>query len=60
MASKVALHPIEVYMQPNEFQDYMSVGCYDVFEKKWEVGPYIVPQDYQPLAVWFEVDMAEA
>ena len=47
-------------MQPNEFQDYMSVGCYDVFEKKWEVGPYIVPQDYQPLAVWFEVDMAEA
>lgn len=60
MASKVALHPIEVYMQPNEFQDYMSVGCYDVLKKKWEVGPYLVPQSCHPLATWFEIDMNEA
>lgn len=35
----VGKHPIEVYFQPNKFQDMMSVGCYDVNSRQWIVGP---------------------
>jgi len=55
--AKIAEHPIELYMQPNEVQDYMSVGCYDVLEKRWEVGPELAPLDYNPIASWWNIDM---
>ena len=55
--AKIAEHPIELYMQPNEVQDYMSVGCYDVLEKRWEVGPELAPLDYNPIASWWDIDM---
>lgn len=35
----VKSHPIEVYFQDNILQDMMSVGCYDLFSRKWLVGP---------------------
>jgi hypothetical protein len=28
----------------------MSVGCYNVLENKWEVGPELVDVDYDPMA----------
>jgi hypothetical protein len=28
----------------------MSVGCYNVLEKKWEVGPELADVDYDPMA----------
>ena len=37
--SKIGTHPFEVYFNPNPFQCFMSVGCYNFLEKKWEVGP---------------------
>lgn len=55
--SQIAEHPIEIYMQPNEMQDYMSVGCYDVLERKWDVGPDLAPLDYNPIAAWWNIDM---
>ena len=55
--SKIAEHPIELYMQPNEMQDYMSVGCYDVIAQRWEVGPDLAPLDYNPVAAWWNIDM---
>lgn len=44
----IGKHPIEVYYQPNEFQDLMSVGCYDIINKIWLAGPDIKPKDYNP------------
>ena len=41
-------HPIEVYIQIKADQDLMSIGCYDMLEEKWLVGPTTVPQDYDP------------
>lgn len=46
--ASIGKHPIEVYFQPNEFQDMMSVGCYDVTADKWIVGPELKPMDYNP------------
>ena len=37
--AKVGTHPIEVYIQGNEFQDLMSVGCYDILSRTFMVGP---------------------
>ena len=44
----VAGHPVEVYYQPNEFQDFMSVGCYDLKREQWLVGPELKDQSYDP------------
>ncbi len=57
MPASVGKHPIEIYMQPNIFQDYMSIGCFDVLEKKWLVGPTILSPDYNPYERWWEADM---
>ena len=53
----VGKHPVELYFQPNEFQDYMSVGCYDLLEGKWIVGPEIYPEDYNPYKMYFSAIM---
>lgn len=50
---KIAAHPFEVYLQSNEFQDYMSVGCYDVLNKKWEVGPELKDSDFNPYSAYY-------
>lgn len=31
----------------------MSVGCYNVLEKKWEVGPGIKGQDFDPVSEYY-------
>ena len=49
-------HPIEVYFQVNVFQDYMSVGCYDVVNKIWIVGPEFKKQDFDPYSEYYEDD----
>ena len=53
----VGTHQIEIYFQENEFQDYMSIGCYDFFKKEWIVGPEFLPQNYDPYSEYFNKDM---
>lgn len=50
----IGKHPIEVYYQPNEFQDLMSVGCYDIINKIWLAGPDIKPKDYNPYDEYYQ------
>ena len=50
----IRTHPVEVYCQPNPYQDYMSVGCYDVKTKTWEVGPDIKPLDFDPYSEYYK------
>lgn len=47
----------EVYMQPNPFQDLMSVGCYDFLGKRWLVGPDFKDIDFDPYAEYFDNGM---
>ena len=47
----------EIYMQPNPFQDLMSVGCYDFINKIWLVGPEMKDQDFDPYAEYFMKDL---
>lgn len=44
----IGKHPIEVYYQPNKFQDYMSIGCYDLKNDVWLVGPELKDLSYDP------------
>lgn len=41
-------HQLEIYLQLNPVQDYLSDGCYDLLNNEWKVGPKIVGQDYNP------------
>ena len=47
----------EVYMQPNPFQDMMSVGCYDFLNNIWLVGPELKDTSFDPYAEYFTKDM---
>ena len=47
----------EIYMQPNPFQDMMSVGCYDFLNDRWIVGPEFKDIDFDPYAEYFTKDM---
>ena len=51
--SKIGTHPFEVYFNPNPFQCFMSVGCYNVLEKKWEVGPEMKSEGYDPVSKYY-------
>lgn len=50
----IGTHPIEVYYQTNEFQDYMSVGCYDLYNDRWEVGPELTDQSFNPYSAYYK------
>ena len=51
--SKIGTHPFEVYFNPNPFQCFMSVGCYNVLEKKWEVGPEFKKEGFDPISEYY-------
>jgi len=53
----IGQHPIELYYQVSEFQDFMSVGCYDLLEGRWEVGPEMTDKEFDPYSEYFDVDM---
>ena len=48
--SMIGGHSLEVYFNPNPFQCFTSIGCYNVLEDKWEVGPAIKSENYDPIA----------
>lgn len=50
----VGEHPIEVYYQESEFQDFMSVGCYNIFEDRWEVGPEFTDPSFNPYSEYYK------
>lgn len=50
----VGTHPIELYYQPNFFQDLMSVGCYDVIKQRWEVGPEMTDPSFDPYSDYYK------
>lgn len=51
--SKIGTHPFEVYFNPNPFQCFMSVGCYNFLEKKWEVGPQTKDVGFDPISEYY-------
>ena len=51
--SKIGTHPFEVYFNPNPFQCFMSVGCYNFLEKRWEVGPQTKGIDFDPISEYY-------
>ena len=51
--SKIGTHPFEVYFNPNPFQCFMSVGCYNFLEKKWEVGPQTKGVGFDPISEYY-------
>lgn len=53
-------HPVEVFFQPNPFQDLMSAGCYDVASGGWEAGPRLEDPSADPVAEYYEDDMRYA
>lgn len=57
--SKIGTHPFEVYFNPNPFQCFMSVGCYNVLEKKWEVGPELKDAGFDPVSEYYEAAMRQ-
>lgn len=46
-------HPIEIYFQPNKFQDFMSVGCYDLKQNCWLVGPELTDMSFNPYSEYY-------
>ena len=50
----IGTHPFEVYYQDNEFQDYMSVGCYDFLKDEWLVGPELIDQSFNPYSEYYK------
>lgn len=44
-------------MQANPWFDMMSVGCYDVINRRWLVGPEMKDSDFDPYAEYFTADM---
>ena len=57
--SKIGTHPFEVYFNQNPFQCFMSVGCYNVLEKKWEVGPELKDAGFDPVSEYYEAAMRQ-
>ena len=57
--AKIGTHPFEVYFNPNPFQCFMSVGCYNVLEKKWEVGPELNDAGFDPVSEYYEAAMRQ-
>lgn len=53
----IGRHPIEVYMQADEYQDMMSVGCFNFTQKKWIVGPELADKSFDPYSQYYDDDM---
>lgn len=53
-------HLIEIYYQPDEYQDYMSIGCYDVNADEWLVGPELKDLSYNPYSELYKDIQAKA
>lgn len=49
----IGQHPIEVYFQGNIYQDYMSIGCYNLFRQRWLVGPELADPKFNPLSEYY-------
>lgn len=47
-------YQFELYYQPNPYIDMTSVGCYDVINSKWEVGPTLYDKNYNPYDKFFK------
>jgi len=45
-------HPIEVYLQLNPAQDFLSPGVYELKSKKWLKEPQLVSADFDPYEVY--------
>ena len=45
-------HPIEVYLQLNPAQDFLSVGVYELKSGKWLKEPQLVSTDFDPYEVY--------
>lgn len=56
---QVGGHPFEVYFSPNPFQCFMSVGCYNVLEEKWEVGPELKREGFDPVSEYYSSAMKQ-
>lgn len=56
---KAGNHPFEVYFSPNPFQCFMSVGCYNVLERKWEVGPQMKNAQFDPISEYYNEAMKQ-
>lgn len=48
---------VEVFFQKNKFQDLMSVGCYDLLNQRWIVGPEFKNISFDPYAQWYFKDL---
>ena len=57
--AKVGSHPFEVYFSPSPFQCFMSIGCYNVLESKWEVGPEMKDQSFDPVSKYYAKAMKQ-
>lgn len=53
----IGTHEIEIYFQINEFQDMMSIGCYDFINKEWIVGPEFLSTNFDPYSEYYNDDM---
>lgn len=51
---KIKTHPFECYFQPNKYQDYMSVACYDLETEKWISGPEILSEKFNPYEEYYD------
>lgn len=58
--SMIGGHPLEVYFNPNPFQCFTSIGCYNVLEDKWEVGPVMKSKNYDPIADLYSDSIKQA
>jgi len=48
IAGYIKHHPIEVYIQINPYQEYLSDGVYDLLNDAWIKGPKIVSMEFDP------------
>ena len=53
-------HPLQFYYQTDEFQDFMSIGVYDVKNRNWIVGPELKDPCYNPYSELYKEIQAKA
>lgn len=51
----VGTHPVEVYIQVDLNQDFLSEGVYDVRGRRWLKGPKIFSENYNPYDDFSEI-----